>query len=530
MAELLFKRGTHAKLPTTGKAVDGAFYLTTDTHRLYAGIGTDLVDLNQYINVVKNLTEANALPNLKEGDFVYLTEGNILAIVKSSNGKLEYVQVNAQGHNTSNKELTVTGKGNTITLTVTDDLDNSVFDTFQVLGTKGANVAVGADGSITVDGVTYSVSGALANGTFNVQLAPDADHAANCPNSSVSLKAGNNVTFSSDAANSLTISSKNTKIKKGTFTADKTGSASVTITDEDDNSAKASITNGFYYTVGKKKTTVYNQNDLGVYTIDEVDKIVKDLNAMVYMGPVDADPVGTLKTSATIRRGDTYMASGAITLSELGITTNNGVTTSKIGDLFIATGTEGDDGYLDTVIWTYIPSGDDSQTDTTYHGVADAANHKLNLEDKNDTKVAAIQLTGSDKISLASVATDDGKGLKTTFTHAGPGAADATKQNSTVGSQTLNSEGFALVSDVTVDATGHVSDVKKTSVKLPTYALSGATVAKTGNVVSVTDSLNDSQGNAAGTSVFQIAADQNDSLKIAAAGNKITLSLEWEEF
>lgn len=530
MAELLFKRGTHAKLPVSGAAVDGAFYLTTDTHRLYAGIGTDLVDLNQYINVVKNLTEANKLPNLKEGDFVYLTEGNILAIVKSSDGKLEYVQVNAQGHNTSNKELTVTGKGNAITLTVTDDLDNSISDTFQVLGTKGANVTIAADGSITVDGVTYSVSGALTSGTFNVQLAPDADHAANCPKSNVSLKAGDNVTFSSDATNSLTISSKDTKIKNGTFTADKTGSASVTITDEDDNSATASITNGFYYTVGKNKTTVYNQNDLSVYTIAEVDKIVKDLNAMVYMGTVDADTVGTLKASTTVRIGDTYMASGAITLSELGITTNNGVTTSKIGDLFIATGTEGDDGYLDTVIWTYIPSGDDSQTDTTYQGLANAANNKLDLKDKNDNTVATIQLTGTDKISLTSVATGDGKGLQTTFTHAGPGAADATKQNSTVGSQTLNSEGFALVSDVTVDSTGHVSDVKKTSVKLPTYALAGATVAKTGDVVSVTDSLTDSEGNAAGTSVFQIAADQNDSLKIAAAGNKITLSLEWEEF
>ena len=47
MANILFKRGKHSALPTT--AVDGAFYLTTDSHRLYAGIGDELVDLNKYI-------------------------------------------------------------------------------------------------------------------------------------------------------------------------------------------------------------------------------------------------------------------------------------------------------------------------------------------------------------------------------------------------------------------------------------------------------------------------------------------------
>ena len=37
MANIMFKRGLQANLPQT--AVDGSFYLTEDTQRLYVGIG-----------------------------------------------------------------------------------------------------------------------------------------------------------------------------------------------------------------------------------------------------------------------------------------------------------------------------------------------------------------------------------------------------------------------------------------------------------------------------------------------------------
>ena len=83
MAEILFKRGLHAALPAT--AVDGAFYLTTDSHRLYAGIGTELVDLNQYIKVVNTQNDLNAYAKTaQEGDFYFVKEGNMLLIRSDS--------------------------------------------------------------------------------------------------------------------------------------------------------------------------------------------------------------------------------------------------------------------------------------------------------------------------------------------------------------------------------------------------------------------------------------------------------------
>ena len=129
MANILFKRGLHASLPTT--AVDGTFYLTTDSHRLYAGIGSKLVDLNQYINVVNTVDGASdslaALTNVQLGDFAYVKTGNILAIyqeVKEGNSTVrKWIQINVND-DTKNSAIAFSGSGNaddaTLKITLTD--------------------------------------------------------------------------------------------------------------------------------------------------------------------------------------------------------------------------------------------------------------------------------------------------------------------------------------------------------------------------------------------------------------------------
>lgn len=539
MAELLFKRGLHANLPKGASVKDGAFYLTTDSHRLYAGIGSELVDLNQYINVVNDLTEANALPNLKDGDFVYLKTGNILAIcVDDGTGTKKFKQINTQAATVTNQSLAIAGDStkNELTISVTDSNDNVVKDTIQIIGSAGTDVTMDSDGNITVSGVQYSLSGSLDSNHKNYQLSlsPDDNHAINSPSSSVTLQAGENITFTGENGN-LTITSKNTTFNgaTGTFTANKNGGATVSFTDEDGNVMSAANTGGFYYTYGKQgDQTAYNQNALSVYTIAEIDKIVKDLNAMVYKGPVS---LANELPSVGVRTGDTYMASaGTIKLSDLGITTNNNVTYATIGDLFIATGTEDEDGFItsNTLKWTYIPSGDDSQTDTTYSIKVDIATNKLSISNESTGDVIGyVQMVGSEKITVASTSDAEGH-LITTFTHAAPGAADDTKiGNAEVAtlSPTAGNE-VPVVSGVSVDSTGHIIAVERKSLKTPTYTLSGVTIESDTNVATITDTLTDSEGTAAGTSVFTLAAEAEDSLKLAVTENKISLSIEWGEF
>ena len=83
MANVLFKRGTQAELNaliTASKIKDGAFYLTTDTNRLYVGNGSTLAELNRYVKVVKAEADLNNLQaNLN--DFVHFNTDCTRAIV-----------------------------------------------------------------------------------------------------------------------------------------------------------------------------------------------------------------------------------------------------------------------------------------------------------------------------------------------------------------------------------------------------------------------------------------------------------------
>jgi hypothetical protein len=91
MANVSFKRGLQATinewLNTSGKSdyTEGAFYLTTDTDRLYfAQSSSKLVDLNKYVKIYDNVkslpssSSGSASPAI--GDFAYTTEENILCV------------------------------------------------------------------------------------------------------------------------------------------------------------------------------------------------------------------------------------------------------------------------------------------------------------------------------------------------------------------------------------------------------------------------------------------------------------------
>ena len=85
MAELMFKRGKQSALNTiiTNKtAIDGCFYLTEDTNRLYVGQGdnTAPILLNQTVQIVDNIASLPASPPATKNDFYYCVAENILAV------------------------------------------------------------------------------------------------------------------------------------------------------------------------------------------------------------------------------------------------------------------------------------------------------------------------------------------------------------------------------------------------------------------------------------------------------------------
>jgi len=90
MAQVRFKQGlqqTINSIKTNNTPVtEGAFYLTTDTNRLYfakSSAASDLVELNQFIHIL----DGNSLPTkstgVEEGDIYYIRGLNALAIYKN---------------------------------------------------------------------------------------------------------------------------------------------------------------------------------------------------------------------------------------------------------------------------------------------------------------------------------------------------------------------------------------------------------------------------------------------------------------
>ena len=536
MANILFKRGVHAQLPTT--AVDGAFYLTTDSHRLYAGIGTDLVDLNQYINVVNTLDGATnslaSLTNVQLGDFAYVKTGNILAVyqeVKEGNNTVnKWVQINVND-DTTNASIAFSGTGDTddatLKITLKDSEGHDVEDTIKFVGTQGTDVSIDADGNITIQGCTYTVSGkATTVGTdvtkYEIELTPSDDEVAG---SKVALVPGANITFTDNGNNTLTISTHDaTELASADVTVNGEN-VSITVTDSKGSTVTDTAESAIYMTYGKNGTSrASNQGKMDVYTVSEVDALFNKLDGLTYKGTV-AD-LAALKAITAPSVGDIYMASGSFAITDAIIATDIGHDGQcEIGDLFIAKGEETNGVISKNLKWTYVPSGND--LDTTYKVVVDANAHKLsiiNIPTGDPIGSIDIDSGATGKIVLTGSADANNENLGLTIEHAAVTRKDGTEE--AVSNQTT----VTAVVGVTTDSTGHVSGIKTQNIGIMGYQLSGATVSAADNVATVVDTLKDTAGDGAGTSTFKIDASASDNLNVTANGTSIVMKLEWGTF
>lgn len=530
MANILFKRGLHAALPTT--AVDGAFYLTTDSHRLYAGIGTELVDLNKYITVVASadaLPKSTSTPAPQDGDFAYIVSGNILAVYLGGTWK----QIN-QNTNSTNTSLVATGADNTLTLTLTDSDSHEVEEVIAFNGSNGITTAVDSNGNVSITGTTYDLETSLVdNEGFIITLSND----GNLDESSFAIRPGSNITLTSDGSGGVTIAATDTTLDEAdgaeaSIDADNEGNLTVSITDTSGHTVSATDPNSLYYTVNG--ATIYNQNELPVYSKSEIDTKLNKLNPMSYKGTVGSATALTGKETGA-KNGDTYMVNE-------GFTGPNGES-AKVGDLFIAQGDEyeaGDDGATDEnlgtlkeVTWTYVPAGDDAQHDTTYSATANAADNSITLKADNGDEVLVIDLNGDDdKITLSSVATSTAAGenniLTTTISHAQAGTTNAVTPASSGSLKDVKT--VVIPEQFVIDSTGHVASYKEKTYELATYELQEAVATTVGNVASVELTMKDSGGDGAGEATINLDASADDNLNVTATGNTVTISLEWGSF
>lgn len=587
MANVKFLKGTQSKFNTLSSFTDGAFYLTTDTDRLYfAQSSTECVPLNQFIRTV-TAAEFQALTTaqVSKGDYYYVTGENILAICDNDSGSLTWTQLNPDTNdNTTFNEINFESSVTDNTVTITEKLKEynaiaaaqtgkTVDGDLKLKGTNGVALTAENDGAgsttVTIEGDTYSLSsnmndarqyeagkayevgdiivlngqyqrcktpvaadnntsGGAIVGSFEPLNAGISLVSANGQKSSTfGFKQGANVTIG-QTNGEIKISAEDTTLDGGSLDISNNTTQGFNIDVTDSKGFKVSGTLDPVIKVGNSSVHfVSGKADLPVYTTSEIDSKFKGLNGMTYKGTVGTSSLTLLPTS-NVSSGDTYM----VAVANFAV----GDINAKNGDLFIATGTEGVDGYIpsDGITWTHVPSGDDSFENSTYEGIATPGSNTWGIQEaSSDQLIGDIQFVAGTNMSISSTlgggSKNDPTSMITTIQHGSVGAASVSSTTNATPAENPDVTTFTAVTGIGRDSNGHVASVttKQFNIKDTTYTF-GTGVEGNKIVTKLTDKTN--SGEQAVT--YGVTSSSLKVATTATTTNDVTVNveLEWGSF
>ena len=585
MANVKFLKGTQSKFNTLSSFTDGAFYLTTDTDRLYfAQSSTECVPLNQFIRTV-TAAEFKALTTsqVSKGDYYYVIDENILAICQDNNATLTWTQLNPDTNdNTSFNEMNFESSVTDNTVTITEKLKEynaisgkqtgkTVDGDLKLKGTNGVALTAENDAhstTVTIEGDTYSLSAdindarqyeasvayhvgdiVVINGKYQrckAEVAADSNtSAAAIIGSFEELNAGISLVSANGQASStfgfkkganvdigqtdgqITISATDTTLIGGSLNISNNASQGFDIEVSDSGNNKVSGTlNPVIKVNGSSVNFVNGEANLPVYTTSQIDSKFKGLNGMTYKGTVGTAALLLLPTS-NVSSGDTYMVAAA-EFEDKGIKAKN-------GDLLIATGQEGADGYIPSngIIWTHVPSGDDSFKNSTYEGIATPGSNTWGVQEaSSDQLIGDIQFVAGINMSISSTLggpdKDDPASIITTIQHGSVGAASVTEPTVNDTSDIDPKTTITAVTGIGRDSNGHVASVttKQFNIQDTTYTF-GAKVENDKIVTTLKDSSN-TQNDV----TYEVTSSSLNVTTTSAAANDVTVNveLEWGSF
>lgn len=585
MANVKFLKGTQDKFNTLSSFTDGAFYLTTDTDRLYfAQSENECVPLNQFIRTVTEAEfKALTTTQVAKGDYYYIPEKNILAVCSNDSGSLTWTQLNPDTNdNTTFNEMNFEGSVTENTVTITEKLKeynaitgkqttNTLAGDLKLKGTNGIALTAENDANsttVTIEGDTYSLSANMndaqqyeagkaykvgdiivLNGQYQRCKTPVAadnntsDGAIigsfeplNAGISLVSANGQKSSTFGFTQGANVTIGQTNGEIKisavdttlaKGSLVVSNNASQGFDIEVSDSGNNKVSGTlNPVIKVNGSSVNFVNGEANLPVYTTSQIDSKFKGLNGMTYKGTVGTSALLHLPTS-NVSSGDTYMVAAA-DFDENGIKAKN-------GDLLIAVGVEGADGYIPSngITWTHVPSGDDSFKNSTYEGIATPGSNTWGIQEaSSDQLIGDIQFVAGDNMSISSTLggpdKDDPTSIITTIQHGSVGAASVTEPTVNDTSDIDPKTTITAVTGIGRDSNGHVASVttKQFKIQDTTYTL-GTKVENDKIVTTLKDN-----SNTPNHVTYGVTSSSLNVTTTSAAANDVTVNVElqWGSF
>ena len=485
---------------TAGTAIEGAFYLTTDTHRLYIGRKVTTTtgsyeagkiypeEVSTGISIVKDtgsLTDVAA--EAHDGDFYYIQENNILAVYEGG----QWVQINAPtGIDKINTGVT-RPSGNTTDAIVTTEIATQAGqklgklkieagDNIQLTpGTTDKSNIEYEMGSMTISATdtTYAIGSTTNSTNGNAKIGLKKNGGSSLESGAVVIKgsstAGETVNVTSDSSGNIVVSGpKFSNIGyEATTGANSNYGITTTLNYTDGAGSSKTVTGSIdpqisYGQNGSAKSTAHfiqsgsNQPiiaDLNVYTKAQADTAISNAitsqlataNAMTYKGTVTsaADLKTKIIANGGAHNGDVYKV-GALeqTFSVDGVNV-------QTGDLIILTGEEtngqiqinsqniSNSTSTDNIltICELVPSGDEPQVtaEASATGASQIYTKLYDGKNASNTNILTTRYVGGNKITISQT-TDSttGQDVSLTFNH-----DTTTRTNST--NETVQNAGTA---------------------------------------------------------------------------------------
>lgn len=555
--KLKFLRGTQAELNQleTSAIIDGAFYLTTDSKKLYYGSNGEVYPLNNTIAVVKTTDDLTTAQPDEAASFYYVTDSRIFAFWNGSS----WVQVNpdtnyyltklAFSASATKVDNSVVDNSVTIDLLATLSNKDEINDDFIIQGANGVEVSASGD-TVTIAGTTYALD--VTQGSNNdVSINLNSSGAVE-DSDTVKIVGGTGIFVTEEPDESIKISIN-----------EKALSGVTAVAFSNDTGDETSPAEGFHLTVTTAKGDPVATNDdtkldpiisvidsyddqgnesrinkhfsdsiaeLPVYSKDYIDNKFSALNAMHYMGTVSS--YSELPT-VNVNAGDTYRASADIKK----VTTDSNYFATK-GDLIIAKNDVGADG---TVTWEVIEIEMEIE-DSQYIGFAIDNGMTIkgsNGNDKDET-IASLSIQAGAGINVTDSANNGADSNIITIAHADTSNYSASTIQDEDIQDAKETMTFKVIKKVNVDAYGHITgiDTADVTVRDTNISISGVSheVTAANNVATITTTVaaNDGAGNAMTITqgTFAISANHTNLTvtETTDISNNIQLDLVWGTF
>lgn len=466
MANVMFKRGSAAKLAATTTLVDGAFYLTNDTDKLYICRSISKEDPTLVLKPInrdlRNYASIVELPNINDaiaGDFYYCRKENVLA-TKLTADATSWTQINADT-NTSIKTVTNStsiASDGVATLTTSvqqmdkagNDSGSAISGSFKIKGAGDNVVTREADGTLVITGKDTTYGLAVKDGS-KISLIGSDDSVTLTGSGGLAVSVKNNKTIDISGQTLLdkigeTVKDATVTAVKNEFNADGGFVTTVKVGTEDKSSNTVTPTiklgdNTYKFASGTAT--------LPVYTKTEVDQTINDYfrkaDAMVYKGTIgdpDPDNPGETKELPTsgVECGWTYKVAVAGSYAN--------VQDCKVGDLFIA---RVDATTANDKTWDYVPSGDEQTITFT------------NDKDNGISKVSDGVNTAGYKIAAGNVTnvsySDTGDIITATVNHNKIVTPTTAGSSANVTQAAKGSAEFTAITGLTGDDYGHITGI-----------------------------------------------------------------------